>query len=184
MAREETRARKEERRTRGREILRSRCRLVLPLLLYRFNRIQTSVNTSESRRTCVSTISSDVTPPASHPPHPVCARFAGAHRMHLSLAMRPFVPCITGLRCSRRGEKGTERRSLFWTVGYLFACLPKSIQNRGQTAPRAFALSLHLILPSSLPFTLTCCVFHHLFFSSPPPRTLSFSATLKNKDRY
>lgn len=103
---------------------------------------------------------------SAHPPHPVCARFAEAHRMHLSLAMRPFCTVHNRAALYRRGEKGTERRSLFWTVGYLFACLPKSIQswtNRSARV-RAFIAPHPPFLPSIHPHVLR---FSPSFFFFP-----------------
>lgn len=81
------------------------------------------------RWTCVSPISSNVTR-RSAPSVCVLARFAKTHRMHLSLAMHPFVPCITGL-CFR--EKRRRQRDLCSGPLNTYLLAYQRVSDHGQT---------------------------------------------------
>lgn len=79
----------------------------------------------------------------------VGARFAGTHRMCISPSRENTFVCVSRERARpsvrQRGRRGgedrrVERRALFWTAGYLLACLSKGIE-LWQAPPLRFAFS-------------------------------------------
>lgn len=117
--------REKEWNQREREQRRKWCSLVLPLLLHRFNRIQTPVSTSGSVSLPVEHVFLWFHPmlPAPHSPgagYRYCSmrtRFAGTHRVHLIRARYARLFVSRARDCCIRKRYGI----LFWTVGYLLA---------------------------------------------------------------
>lgn len=141
---------------------------MLPLLLYRLNRIQTPVSVSRSPlNTCFSDFTSDVTPP--HRTLRVCV-----------YASRKQIGCISRLQCARlyRAQPGCavlERRERDGKIPvldrWISTCLlTKKYPIVGNRPPRSRSRYPHI------PNTLALRFSPPSFFSLSFPRTFSFTA--------
>jgi len=150
------------------------CRLVLPLLFYRLNRIQTFTSHVEARfptrQTRVPLILSDVTTPNSpnavYHPRFVHTCFARTHRVHLFSTARFARLCrihstAASERRGRERERERERECICILDQWISICLSKDIQ-------------IWQLVSFSYGTALRCCIFHLDLFLSLPCKSKLF----------